>query len=323
MMDISTRDLFHEIMEKKEIPESRITVYRAISMDVIEEYEEECGKHFLEMNEEEIYELVFRVCSAENRDPVSFAPFVVSVFRDAFNYYSKHYHPVYNPIGNRYDRLGELIDAINQGRPRLTTDSMYATIGKLHQIYPVDQADHLELLILLFYDGVPSIDALLDTKVQDINYKKKSLMVFGREVNLSDRCFFLLDKFTKLDAAEGIRGCIHYIRWNGCVYPVARRENWNIDGLTKRQMASMMILNFSKRINAHSDYQMCATDLYLLGFFDYMVAKFGQEDTIKMIQINSKSKGSDSLLKGCANEYGVHNRNVTQLKQMMIRIGPR
>ncbi|MBQ0101422.1 MAG: hypothetical protein KBT31_01320 [Firmicutes bacterium] len=212
----------------------------------------------------------------------------------------------------------EATKRLAEGREPFRWEIVARIISDLHKDFDTDKADYLELILLLFYNGFMKAEEIVETTGDMVDHESKTINLPDRVIRLSDRCYELLMKFDSMETIEGWRGIFALASWNGSIFKFIVRPK-NISELNDRPITSMCdIINryiandINDRYNTKINYYI----LYMLGFYDYIVSKYGEERTNQMI---TSYRNSDDVaaLSVLAREYGVKVDNVTHLKRYL------
>ena len=151
-----------------------------------------------------------------------------------------------------------------------------------------------------------------------IDFKNKSIMLPGRTLKLSDRCFELLTFVHNLISLEGWKYDYLVQSWRGHYfkYIIRPKEADEFDNRPLSEVGSLInrriLTDVKKKFGLEINYRL----LYLLGFYDKIVEHYGEERTYELITSVRNSKNTEDLM-NIAREYGVVVDNVTVLKRIL------
>ena len=195
---------------------------------------------------------------------------------------------------------------------------MFGVIKKLHDNRPQFTADYLECILLLFYCGVPKSQDIAQITEQTIDFEKKQILVDGRRVQLSDRCFELLQLVHKTTSTVNDRGTFSVVQWHDSYFRFIIRVQTEdtFQDMTLSQVGSLINRRISYDINYSLGEDITSRNVYYLGFYDHLVEKYGKEK-IRDVVITGKNSENTALLLAEAEECGVYVDNPTHLKNSL------
>lgn len=128
----------------------------------------------------------------------------------------------------------------------------------------------------------------------------------------------VLIKFSKLETIAGWRGDFLLASWNNSYFKFIIRPSQE-DKLNDRPKTAMCdIINrcIATNVNDKYDTKINYHILYMLGFYEFIVGKHGDEKTNAMI---TSYRDSDDVaeLMNLAKEYGVQVDNISHLKRYL------
>jgi hypothetical protein len=206
---------------------------------------------------------------------------------------------------------------LSEGKERFSWVMVEDIIRKLHKDRTPDRADYIELIILLYYYGFESAAEITEMKESDINHNSKTVYLPGRTVHLSDRCYLLLTKFNrKYEFDESVK--FVFSSWKNSYFKflVARARELDIDERTSANMCQFINAQLSKYVNTPYGTQINGSNLHKLGFYDYLVKKYGEKE-VNAILTSNYDKERVQKLQQSAVEYGFKFSSISQLKRHM------
>lgn len=325
MAVISTQELFDKFFEGKD-PETVRKTRPQVDRPEVYAYEIKVGKQLVEMNEEELFEMI---CTFNNKKSAvreglkvgsgTFKKYV-SNFRLIFQFYIDNFEVIKNPFHSAKFKGIQADALLADNKDRFTYKQLEEIIEKLHGLYDHEHADYYELIIRLFYDGFAEAQEIANLKEDQINFRKKEVRLPGRTIKLTDRCFELLTSVHDMQEMEGMRGNFYMMTWhNGyfkfVVRPAESDEFQNKD-LTYlgRKINTTLFTKVSKEFGVDIGYRK----LYLLGFYDTLVKRYGEERTKEIITSVRVSKDVSDLA-AVMNDYGLVIENMTYLKRNLVQ----
>ena len=287
-------------------------------------YEEKIGKELIDMDVDELYGLIFEFKSKrkgkEIEYMISHSSFdqLSTLLRAIFNYYIDNIHPIRNPLNDKRMKGKEATKRLAQGRKPFRWSAVNDIIVKLHKDYDEDNADYVELILLLFYNGFSKADDIVTLKANMINHYYKTVKFENRTIKLSDRCYELLMKFNKMEMIAGWRGDFLLASWNGSFFKfiIRPKQATTLNERPKTAMCDIINRCIATKVNDRYDTKINYHILYLLGFYEYIVAKHGEQKTNEMITSFRNSEDVTELMT-LAEEYGVQVDNVSHLKRYL------
>ena len=325
MAVISTQELFKRFFENKD-PETVRKTRSQVDRPEVYAYEEKIGKQLVDMNEDELFEMI---CSFNNkkssvRDGIKIGSGTfkkyISNFRLIFQYYIDNVAIIRNPFNSEKFKGIQADALLADNKDRFTYKQLEKVIETLHSSYDREHADYYELVIRLFYDGFAEAQEIADLKEDQINFRKMEVRLPGRTIKLSSRCFELLTAVHDMEIMEGMRGNFYMMPWHGGYFKFVVRPKESAEFQNKD------LTYLGRKINtilANRVTKMCGVDigyrkLYLLGFYDTLVKKYGEERTKEIITSIRVSEDINALAT-VMNEYGLVIENMTYLRRNLVQ----
>ena len=288
------------------------------------EYEKSIGKPLVDMEPQEIVDMIksFKNRSYSNKVyRVSYRTYdtILSFYRDFFNWYIDNYEVIKNPCNDKKIRGNNVIDILDSSVKAFTKDDMEDVITKIRNNDIEEYADYREAIMRLFYEGFPQAIDIVNMKDEDINHEKKTVMVRGREIQLSDRLYELLKKIHSTEEFPAHRGNYIMSSYRGSYFKFPSREKYEdeLDLRDPEYWAMYIGRMFNRDIKNKLNININARMLYLLGVYDFMVKSVGQEETNRLIMSVNNSEDTRKIM-ALAKEYGIVEQNVTTLKRMLM-----
>lgn len=286
-------------------------------------YELKIGKELVDMDVDELIEFFSNMKLRKNSASSNMIPSnnsidqILVIYRQIFDYYIEEIEVIKNPFRNPKMRGTELFKNMYKNKERLTWNVVEDIIRKLHKDYPQERADYIELIILLYYNGFESAQEIVEMQDKDINHKTQTVLLPGKTVHLSDRCYTLLTKFNTMTELEGWRNYV-LASWRGSYFKFIIRGSkaHEIDDRPLDAMRQNVNVPLCKYVNNQYNTHINYSNLYLLGFYDYMVKRFGADELDGMLLSNYDSD-SVKQLQQAAREYGFRFESISHLKRRL------
>lgn len=287
-------------------------------------YEKEIGKPLVDMDSQEIAEMIktFSNKSFSNKVyKMSYRTYdtLLSILRDFFNWYIDNYEVIKNPCNDKKIKGRNVVALFADDVKIFDKDAMEEAIERIRNDQIEEYADYQEAIIRMFYEGFPEAIDIVNLKENDINHEKKTAIVKGREIQLSDRLYELLVKINHMDEYPAHRGSYLLLSYRGSYFKFPTRAKFEkeFNDRPPEYWAGHISRLFNRDIKNKLDININARTLYLRGFYDYMVNKVGQEETDRLIMSIRNSDDSRKIM-SLAEEYGVVEQNVTTLKKVLM-----
>lgn len=287
-------------------------------------YEKEIGKPLVDMESQEIAEMIktFSNKSFSNKVyKMSYRTYdtLLSILRDFFNWYIDNYEVIKNPCNDKKIKGRNVVALFADDVKIFDKDAMEEAIERIRNDQIEEYADYQEAIIRMFYEGFPEAIDIVNLKEDDINHEKKTAIVKGREIQLSDRLYELLVKINRMDEYPAHRGSYLLLSYRGSYFKFPTRAKFEkeFNDRPPEYWAGHISRLFNRDIKNKLDININARTLYLRGFYDYMVNKVGQEETDRLIMSIRNSDDSRKIM-SLAEEYGVVEQNVTTLKKVLM-----
>lgn len=287
-------------------------------------YEMKIGKELVDMDVDELIEF-FSNMTIRRNNVVSNTVMnnhsldqIIVIYRQIFDYYIEEYEVIKNPFRNPKMRGTELYNNMYKNKERFSWEMVENIIKKLHTESDNEtRADYLELIILLYYNGFENAAEIVEMQEKDINHKTQTVFLPGRTVHLSDRCYSLLTKFNSMTELEGWRNFV-LASWHGSYFKfiVRASKEHEINDRPLKAMRENINVYLCKYVNNEFNTHINYNNLYLLGFYDFLKRKFGEDKVDEMLLSNYDSENVQQLLQA-AREYGFKSDSISQLKRRL------
>lgn len=322
MAKISTKELFDNFFAEK-APEIAIRTRPQVDRPEVYEYETKIGKQLVDMNVDELYEMILSFSNNRNTTgsySISYGSSlqIFSMYRTLFNFYIDNYEVIKNPFNDKRMKGTQAAQRLAQGKAPFTWDNVEAAITKVRESYEFNRANYIECIILLYYNGFSKAEEIANLTEDMIDFKSKTVILPGRIVKLSDRCFDLLTFVHQLTRMKGLRQDYIVRSWRGKYfkYIIRPKEEDEFDNRTLTEIGGLInrkiLTDVKKKFSLDINYR----SLYLLGFYNKIVERYGEERTNELINSVRNQKDATDLMK-VATEYGIVADSVTVLKRIL------
>lgn len=323
MPNKDTAFLLNEYFETR--PKTTVKKIRGqIDRPELYSYEKAIGKSLVEMDSQEIAEMIKTFTNKTHVNKVyrmSYRTYdsLLSMIRDFFNWYIDNYEIIKNPCNDKKIKGRNVLSLFSDDVEIFDKNAMEKVIERIRNDQIEEYADYQETIIRLFYEGFPEAIDIVNLKEEDINHKKKTAKVRGREIQLSDRLYELLVKIHSMDEYPARRGNYLLLSYRGSYFKFPTRMKYEneFNERPPEYWAGHIGRVFNRDIKNRLDININARTLYLRGFYDFMVNSVGQEETDRLIMSIRNSDDSRKIMK-LAEEYGVVEQNVTTLKKVLM-----
>lgn len=287
-------------------------------------YEMKIGKELIDMD---VYELFGLIAELKNKRKGKEISYMIShssydqisvLLRAIFNWYIDNVMVIKNPLNDKRMKGREATKYLAQGREPFRWDMVENIIEKLHADRDEDNADYIELIMLMYYNGFSKAEEIVKLQADMIDHRNRTVKLPGKIIHLSERCYELLEKFHNMEEIQGWRGNYLMASWNGSYFKFIIRPSKEFN-FNKRPMTAICdILNRALSVNVNDRYNIKINYhiLYLLGFYDFMVKKYGEQRTNEMLTSYRNSEDVTALM-SASREYGLEVDTVSHLKRYL------
>lgn len=320
---ISTQELLNRYYDSVKGTSAEAT-RKQIDKPELYAYEMTIGKELIDMDVDDLFGLIIEFRNKrkgkEIKYMISHSSFdqISTLLRSIFNFYIDNIQPIRNPMNDKRMKGKEAAKRLMQGREIFRWSMVEEIISKLHKDFEADKADYIELILLLFYNGFSKADEIVTLKEDMINSYYKTVKFEKRTIKLSDRCYELLMKFNKLDMIAGWRGDYILASWNDSFFKFIVRpsQEYKLNDRPKTAMCDIINRCIATNVNDKYNTKINYHILYMLGFYEYIVARHGEQKTNDMITSYRDSDDVKELM-NLAEEYGVKVDNISHLKRYL------
>lgn len=323
MAKISTKELFDLYYESVKGTSAEKTRPQ-IDKPEFYAYEMKIGKELLDMEVDDLFGLIIELRNKRRGKEINFMishssyDQISTLLRALFNYYIDNVEPIRNPMNDKRMKGKEATKRLAQGREPFRWKIVQEIIDNLHKDFDEDKADYVELILQLFYNGFAKAEEIVKLKPDDIDHKNMRVRLPGRQANLSPRCYGLLVKFYNMDSIAGWRGDYLLAKYQNGYFKFIIRPSQEY-AFNDRPMTAMCdIINrcISTNVNDKYNTKINYHTLYMLGFYDFIVKRYGEQRTQEMIGSYRDSEDV-AIIMGMAKEYGVDIDNISHIKRYL------
>lgn len=286
-------------------------------------FEEKINKPLVQMDCFEILEMLKTFVNAnyaETQYKMSYRTydFLISTLRGFFDWYIDNVEVIKNPCSDKRIKGSAKVKYLKDDNAKtFNKDSMEELIADIRNDLITEYADYLECIIRLLYEGCVDTFDIVNIKNSDVNHKNKTITVRGRKISLSDRCYKLLVKIHKMTDYPAFRGSYVMVSCHDSYFKFPTREKYVNDDRDKEFYAGYLSRVFIKEVKTKRHLNIKARTLYLLGFYDFIVAKVGQDRAKEIIMTTNNSEYTKEIL-DFAHEYNLIEKNSTSIKNLLI-----
>lgn len=320
---ISTKELFDAYFSELEQDGVDVKRIRAqVDRKEVYNYEEKIGKQLVEMSGKELLDMIKTFDSEEYDSEYLITSGLysqVSVrFRKIFDFYIKNYHPMYNPWNDTSMRGKNALNYLTMGTSAYTFDNVETIINQFRRDYTEARSDFLECMLRMHHEGVMNSDEITGLTNKDVNIRTRKIKLPGREILLTSKTADLLytvHNMTTLGDGKSIMA-----QWNDSYFrfPVRKSEVSGFNERPRESVSATLSRSLSKFISKPYKFKVNSRMLFMLGFYDFLAARFGEEETDRIILGKRDSEGVDKLMVA-AREYGINPMpEATKLKYMLL-----
>ena len=295
------------------------------------EYERKIDKSIFEMNADEIIDFLMNYRTIFGKTvPVKFGGLhqATSMLRTFFNFYINHKdgQPIENPMKDKRfwaSNMCKILYGVDSDAPIRQMRSRKDLDDFIAFLYAGDNSDdraiYYHCICQLFYCGIPTAKDIVLLKEGQIDLKNKTIDLEGTCIHLTDMCAKLLKIVHEMTAMSG-NDRTNYVM---CHYhdgyfkfPVISSF---VDGFNSRPIADVQSSITRTIRRAFLEFQMDANvhDVFMLGFYDYIVREYGVEVTNKMINTRGNQEYTQTLY-NCANQYGIKVSKPDHIKTNLL-----
>lgn len=288
-------------------------------------YEMKIGKELIDMDSDEIFNMVLEFKNKRKGKEIGYMVShysydkIVSMLRAVFDFYIDNVEVVRNPCNNKNIRGVEAVKRLSASREVFTWKNVEEIIENLHRDRDEDNADYIELIMLMYYNGFSKAEEIVLLTEDMIDHENRTVSMNGATLQLSDRCYELLKKFNRMEYIAGWRGDYLLATWRGGYFKfiIRPREEDRINDRPLSEMRDNLNRHISMFVNKKYGTKISYNTLYLLGFYENMRKKFGADKTNQIIK-SFRNPEDTAMLMDAARKYGMEIDQSSYLKRMLM-----
>ena len=329
MAKMETKEVFNRYYET--IPKSTEERGRAqVDRAELYEYEKTLGKSIFDMDVDELFGLLVTFRSIRTGELLTKQTYMLisTVYRALWNYYIDNVEVIKNPWNDKRMRGSALIDGIMKQLPQKQETITYATIEdiirKIYNDATIGEhtAKYAECLIMLIYDGFATTKEIVELQESDIDFDNKEVHFPHKVVKLQDKTLDLLKWVHNLGVIDTPKGMMVAKPYKGGYFKLIIRASreYDVDSRDKADFARALSHKMLDVIRYKQISNISQRNIYLLGFYDFLVEQLGNESVQEII--TSKKNQEDNMeLAKYAKEYGVIEKRMSVLKDALTIFG--
>lgn len=319
---VSTKELFDMFFNSENYKARAAKVRGQIDRKEVYEFEEKLGKQLFYMTPDELFEMILsfngnRKLKNANYG-VSYQSYqhISSLYRALFDFYIDNVEVVKNPFNEKQMRGVQAAKRLSEGKEAFSLQFFESLISNLYLDFDEERAMYFECIMRLFYCGFAKAEeiALLDEEM--INKKEKIIVLPGKIIQLSDRCYELLEHIHNTEKVKDWHGKYILAGWRGHYFKYIIRPKNDIKLQEKelldisRLICRTITVNVQNKYGVDINYKL----IFYLGFYEYLKKHFGDERAKELILSVRDSRDVADLM-GAARNYGITSRSITELKK--------
>ena len=317
-----TKSLLDEYFETR--PKTTAEKIRGqIDRQELYEYEHKINKPLVDMDALEVADMlkIFSNKSFANKNfKMAYRTYdtLLSIIRDFYNWYIDNYEIIKNPCNDKRIKGRNALALFSDHSEVFTKEILENVIAQIRSRQIEEYADYLEAIVRMFYEGFPEAIDIVNLKEEDIYHEKKTAIISGREIQLSDRLYELLIRIHNMEEYPAYRGYYLMKSYRGSYFKFPTRSKFEdeFDERPPEYWAGHISRLINREIKIKLQMNINARAIYLLGFYDFLVEKVGKEETNRLIMSVRNSEDTKKLM-SLAEDYGVIEQNVTTLKKVL------
>lgn len=289
-------------------------------------YEKQTGKELKDMSSEDILGLVKAVyCKTPDCVPnISTCDNFLKVTEKFFDWYARRIYLRINPCDVDFLKGMGLRISLTDKENALSFAKVQRVIDMIRE-NEGDKADYYELVILLFYNGFRKAEEITTMQESMIDHENRKVYLRGKTVQLSDRCYELLNKVHNLSSVKDTSYDKYYdvISWRDSYFKfiVLPSCSKDFDDKDINEVNGKISLILTDTISKKYSIKLTAVTLYWLGFYDYMIEQIGRQNANKAI-LASRDAESKRQIETLAKMYGIQVNNSTMVSRIRSYVFP-
>ena len=152
-----------------------------------------------------------------------------------------------------------------------------------------------------------------------MDHRNKSIVLPGRTIHLTDRCYELLQRIHHMDEMPvNTGGVMKMCTWNNGYFKFVVRPDEMVSfekrelNEVRRYISTQLRVFVCRNLGYDVNYRQ----LYLLGFYDYIVRNVGDEEAQRLI-LSKRNKDDVAKIMMFAAYYGLKMNNVSHIKRAL------
>lgn len=292
------------------------------------EYEKEINTQLIDMDEDQLIGLIDVILHhrQKKQDAEYLSMLSYNNVRNALYMIFESYisiHPMRNPFRSAKFTKDNVRKILLSKKKPFSMNDVNGLISTMRLEYGNEHAEYLEMLMLLFYSGFKDYMEIVGCKQEQLNPKTKTIALVGRTITLTDRCFYLLQKFNSSHYVQGNRYLFYIGHWHGGLFPYALKESLKdkIADYDEKQIRGVLNQQYAYYVLKPHDLKIHHQTLFYLGIYDRMVARYGLALTLDMIY-NTGDKYPDqwSLVRI---DSGLTQKTIASFQDSLLTFVPR
>ena len=296
---------------------------KSIDRPEVYKFEKEKGKKLLEMNPDELLEMISTFKQKNSKHlgrsiALSSYSMIAYMFRRLWEYYNEMSDsPIRNPWYSRKLKGAEARKYLAGSAEVMSKNDFDEIISDIHGAFDTEMANYLECVVLLFFYGIQRPAEIPMIKEPDINFKSRTIYLYGRSIKISDRALYLLQYVHKLNAMPGFKYDFVAASWHDSYFKFIIRESNLADFQnTDINKLSIKLSQLFTRITKEIGKNILPGQVYNLGLYLRLVDKYGEDDASIMVMSLRDEKSNHKLME-FMDENG-YKDSVTRFKYIMI-----
>lgn len=293
--------------------------YTPLDRKEIYEYEESLGKSIFEMSANELMDLfaVFKRRKVGDSNIIPYNTYCqyVSEFRGLFQWYCEHYQVIINHF-NTKDKFNynKLVERANQNKEIVSPSEYYNSMLASNRISSFTKmVNQLAYLGLSIMNIITLTDDMVDLDARTIQLRNRS-----RVIPMPDDLYYrMLNNHNEPDENRDTDGNIS-LHWRESFlsFRTRAKPQYEFDKLPDTRIRMITRQKVAKECNKELGCSVSLEELQRLGFYDFLVSKYGREEANELISdpANTNKFNREAFY------YGGFNENtLTRTKRDMVQ----
>lgn len=286
------------------------------------EYERKLNKPLVHMDVLEIADMLLTFTNANYKDrkyKMSYRTYdaVISNLRGFFEWYIDNVEVIKNPCNDKRIKGINKTEIIKDVNEVFTKEKMEELITNIRNDSLEENADYIEAIIRMYYEGFSESRDIVSMKCDDVNHDERSVFVRGRKIMLSDRLYSLLVKIHDMAEFPAYRGNYVMVSYNDSYFKFPTRERYKDEDRDIEFYIGYISRVLIKELKTKRHLNINARTFYLLGFYNFIQEKAGKEHSKELITAYKNSEYADEIAQYAA-AYNLAESNTTAIKGMLL-----